>query len=122
MSNGIPFRWFGEIDEISNVMHAAIQGAANFTPAMLPNLWSGHPCPYSNPLYREAWYRGFYSAACWYLIDRVAAMGRTWKPDLGKMFEYYCQERPAHEWLRVPGGKWSMPEMTEPLDDLVASP
>ena len=47
------------------VMFAATQGAANFTPAMLPRLWEGHPCRYREPIYKEAWYRGFYSASCW---------------------------------------------------------
>ena len=107
MNESSPCLWFSEFDDRMQTMHAMLQGSANFTPAMLPSLWSGHPCPYSNPLYREAWYRGFYSAACWYLIDRVAAMGRTWEPSLGKMFERYCQEHTDAVWKRIPGGTFS---------------
>ena len=63
---------------------AAIQGAASFTPAMVPKMWLEHPCPYSTPLYREAWYRGFYSAACWYLLSQIRAMDETMSFDVSK--------------------------------------
>ena len=90
--------------DATNVNHAANQGAAAFTPAMLPKLWHSHPCPYRTPIYKEAWYRGFYSCATWYLIDRVATLGRTWSPDLGRMFEWYQREHPESDWKRVPAG------------------
>lgn len=105
MDKSIPLLWFEDYSDKILALHAAIQGAANFTPVMLPNLWSDHPCPYSKNLYREAWYRGFYSAACWYLINSIIKIGQTWKPDLGRMFEWYCKEHTNQEWIRVPGGR-----------------
>lgn len=97
--------WFDGFDDRN---FAAVQGAANFTPAMLPKLWHDHPCPYSTPLYKEAWYRGLYSAACWYLIDSLARMAFV-QPSLQSMFHWYLSEHPRGDWVRVPAGR----ELTE---------
>ena len=106
---------FREVVDVAQ--HAAIQGAANFTPAMLPKLWQGSPCPYSTPLYREAWCRGFYSAACWFLIDRIALLSEAWSPDLGSMFEFYRKSHSTSDWLRVPGGSRVVEELHETKGD-----
>lgn len=96
---------FADVLGASNVSFAAQQGAHAFYPSMLPRLWHSNLCPYRQQVFKQAWYRGFYSAACWYLIDRIAALGRTWSPDLGQMFSWYCEDHPRSDWVRVPGGE-----------------
>jgi len=61
--------WAASVQQFGRVSHAAKQGAAAFLPSMLPDLWKNCPrCPYRNPLYKEAWCRGFFSAAAYFLI------------------------------------------------------
>jgi len=71
-------RWY---EDTPNVMWAAKQGAAAFELSMLTKLWTDHPCPYRTPVYREAWYRGLYSCACWCLMETLGRMHETHSPD-----------------------------------------
>jgi len=87
----------------SNRSWAAMQGAATFVPSMLPELWSKDFCAYSNPVYREAWHRGLYSAACWYLLDRIVTMNETLTVDTIKAMQTFVKRCP-NNWNRIPGG------------------
>lgn len=83
--------WRKGIADLERLSFAASQGSHAFLPGMLPKLWHHHPCFYESRLYREAFYRGFYSAACWFLIQRLASVGAAVKP-VSSMFDWYDRE------------------------------
>ena len=63
---------YGKIVQSKPAVHWAAEcGSKSFSIHLLPSLWGpkiSKMCPYENPLYREAWMRGFYSCASWTLL------------------------------------------------------
>lgn len=91
--------WFEGFDDVA---FASAQGANYFASALLPRLWQGDPCPYATPLYRQAWYRGFYSAACWCLIHCAVETWANTPPPIANMIQWYA-ESTSKDLKCVPG-------------------
>jgi hypothetical protein len=60
------------IRRVESRHQARVNGSDNFTPSMLPKLWSGGLCPYSTPEFRAEFFWGFFSVATWFMLDRFA--------------------------------------------------
>ena len=77
-----------------NINHAAICGACNYTPGTLLQMWTGiRLCPYRTPVYREAWYRGLYSACAAHMMMLNSEIRRTHGVDTEKLFMQVLKER-----------------------------
>jgi hypothetical protein len=114
--------WFGSWKDRRNLHHAIHQGCEAFRPAMLPNIWRPD-CPYSTPVYAQAFMHGFYSHAMWFMTHTFMSMAALLEfdvrvPDetlsdidanvseLGNMVAWYRKHLHNHKALRrVPFGQ-----------------
>jgi hypothetical protein len=120
--------WGKSIEDRELIRHAATCGANNFSPGMLPRLWQGTICNYRTPVYKEAFMAGFYSAACWFLLDRLTQLmceyplivddNLSRELKLDQMWNWYgTLWHTEQEYRRVPCGTYFIELMKDAEED-----